>query len=674
MLKKITVALLFSLLSTFYAFAQSGVAVKQSGNVTPNTVPWWITSGVIGSGVTAADSPISSFGATGPVCSNSARQASGAWNSLCFQAYTNSAATISLQNYGSAPAQGLVFVVNGVQFPLPAGSSTPSIFPNGVIGGGSDVNYYVATTGNDANTCLSITTPCLTLQGAWAKLIVSNYGLGIATVNVADGTYSAGVTNFAGTWMGAGPIQIIGNVSQPGNVIINSGGANAFVIQNTPVTLSGMEIRTTTSHAGILAVRGGDVSFSNIRFGGDGTGNHMTVQNGGRIHCIGSYQIVSGGESHVHSFNRGYLDAPAGGCVGALTGVYNFTSYFAGTSDGDIDFSGWTFTGTATGTKFFSHDGGRIKSSGVGLSGLPGSTAGSLRVLGQYDDFFGGPNAQITANNNTADGPVTDLASQIQTVAADSAFGGMTMDAFANQTHITGAVSFGTNLNKLAVSSTFPVLALRGTAFDGSTYGALASMDINTTAAVTPSDHGGYFSWRTVPPGSTTLVEQMTVGKGTGGVTIGNGINPQGPGTLNVLNSLSIDSTEIIDNTSWVDYTPAAITPQGGALTGATVTAAGKWKRSNGKTIVCTITVTITNIGSGSPTGNVFVTLPVASKTSVGSIYVGSSFESVSTGNGGIASVVGPFTPTLMVIKNVSAATYWVNGYAVTGQVEYEIP
>lgn len=95
------------------AFAQSGAPVKQSGNITPNTVPWWITSGVIGGGVTAVDSPISSFGATGPICSNSARQASGAWNSLCFQANANSAATISLQNYGTATPQSVQICVNG---------------------------------------------------------------------------------------------------------------------------------------------------------------------------------------------------------------------------------------------------------------------------------------------------------------------------------------------------------------------------------------------------------------------------------------------------------------------------------------------------------------------------------------------------------------------------------
>lgn len=125
--KTIANTLLALLFSATFAFAQSGVAVKQSGNITPNTVPWWITSGVIGGGVTAVDSPISSFGATGPICSNSARQVSGAWNSLCFQASTNGSATISLQNYGTAAAQNLSFNINGLSYQFP--SATIEVTP-----------------------------------------------------------------------------------------------------------------------------------------------------------------------------------------------------------------------------------------------------------------------------------------------------------------------------------------------------------------------------------------------------------------------------------------------------------------------------------------------------------------------------------------------------------------
>lgn len=123
MRKRISISGLLLAIGISSALAQSGAPIKQSGNITPNTVPWWITSGVIGSGVTAVDSPISSFGATGPICSNSARQVSGAWQSLCIQANASGPATITLQNNGSAPQQSLVFVINGLSVPYPPSSS-----------------------------------------------------------------------------------------------------------------------------------------------------------------------------------------------------------------------------------------------------------------------------------------------------------------------------------------------------------------------------------------------------------------------------------------------------------------------------------------------------------------------------------------------------------------------
>ena len=676
--------------------------------------------------------------------------------------------------------------------------------------------YYVnASAPNDSASCLGVGAPCKTLQGAWNKMATSNYGVGGAAISVADGTYTAGLTA-SGSWMGAGPIAITGNVASPGNVIINTGAANALTFQNVAVSLSGMELRTSGTFAGLVAKRGGDVSFSSMRFGGDGTGQHMTATVGGRFHCLGPYQIVSGAQSHVHAFNRGFIDAPFGSCVGTLIGTPNYTSYFAGVSDGDIDFTGWTFSGPATGQKFFAHDGGRIKSGGLGLSGLPGSLPGSLRVLGQFDNFFGGPNAQITANDNTVDGPAPPLASEIQTVAADGALGGITMDLFGQQTHVTGVVSMGTAASRLAVSSTVPVTSFIGRAFDGSTDGNVAAIDINTIGAVAPSDHGGYITVRTVPAGTApTLVEQVRIGAGVGigttalqgfgslnlsGGLYNNGVAPTGTGgyvraaspnittptgivkgdvglgnvdntsdvtkwaatktltnttydTAGAGNSFSINgvaassntgtgpvarasnpafvapalgiiasgdgsaltgnaasftagdvanasvigklltgysagagtvaSTDsilqaiqklggLVDNASCTPYTPT-ITPGSGALTSATVTATGCYSRS-GKKVLARVVVTITAIGSGSPSGNVIATLPFASTTTSSSFYPGSSYEVASAGNAGAAVIVGNTSSTTMSIKNLSAATYWVNGYVVSAQIPYEVP
>jgi hypothetical protein len=137
------------------------------------------------------------------------------------------------------------------------------------------------------------------------------------------------------------------------------------------------------------------------------------------------------------------------------------------------------------------------------------------------------------------------------------------------------------------------------------------------------------------------------------------------------------DHVHAYENTAWTTYTPASITPQFGAMTGATVSATGKYKQI-GKTVICQITVAITSVGSGSPSGEIRVSLPFSAQTAAGSKYIGSSFESAISGDGGIAYVLGDsspaVSPTVMGLKDKSAATYWINGYIVTGEVTYEVP
>ena len=106
------------------AFGQS---VQQSGSVTPNTAAIWNSTGVIKGGVTATDSPLTSFGVTRDavdgICVSSARQTAAGRNQLCFQAATSGPAKISLQNYGTATAQDLQFVINGTAVTIPTGGT-----------------------------------------------------------------------------------------------------------------------------------------------------------------------------------------------------------------------------------------------------------------------------------------------------------------------------------------------------------------------------------------------------------------------------------------------------------------------------------------------------------------------------------------------------------------------
>ena len=113
-------ALLAALVIGAPAYGQS---VQQSGTITAKHLPAWVANGVIGDAGSSADSPVSSIGATGQICSNSGRVSSGAWNSLCLQAQANGPGIISIQNYGTASAQNLEFLINGIPVILPTGGS-----------------------------------------------------------------------------------------------------------------------------------------------------------------------------------------------------------------------------------------------------------------------------------------------------------------------------------------------------------------------------------------------------------------------------------------------------------------------------------------------------------------------------------------------------------------------
>lgn len=118
MLKKILLALL---LVCVPSWAQS--QILQSGTVTPGHPVQWTTNGVVQDGGTPAAGTLSGVGVTFPVSQASAANAfcansgplAGGWNALCLGVGLSGNAYISLQNFGTATAQGLDFIINGVK-------------------------------------------------------------------------------------------------------------------------------------------------------------------------------------------------------------------------------------------------------------------------------------------------------------------------------------------------------------------------------------------------------------------------------------------------------------------------------------------------------------------------------------------------------------------------------
>ena len=86
----------------------------------------------------------------------------------------------SLKSLG-AKGGVLTLVLLTILFFVHANRASAQPSPNTVL------NLYVSTTGNDSNTCSSMS-PCLTIGGAVSKWASTSWNSGIIQINLAAGT------------------------------------------------------------------------------------------------------------------------------------------------------------------------------------------------------------------------------------------------------------------------------------------------------------------------------------------------------------------------------------------------------------------------------------------------------------------------------------------------------
>lgn len=262
--------------------------------------------------------------------------------------------------------------------------------------------YYVRTDGNDANLGTSNTA-----GGAWKTLqkasdfIASKIDLNgfSVTVNVADGTYSAGVLSMA-PYIGRGNVYYIGNVSNPSACVISCAALAAFYAErNAGFDVRGFRV-TNTAGDGVYAQIGGIITVGAMEYG-PCLASQITVGGGAFVLLGSDYKITAGtSSSHLHAGSPGLI--VGGSITVTITGTPNYTAYFAGAAEGSIVIKDVIFSGAATGTTHLAHKNGVIDTH-PGFASLPGSvpgrqaTGGSL-IGSQATPFQIAPNQ---AQNNT---------------------------------------------------------------------------------------------------------------------------------------------------------------------------------------------------------------------------------------------------------------------------------
>lgn len=240
----------------------------------------------------------------------------------------------------------------------------------------ADRTYYVATTGSDSNNGLTVGTPFLTIQKA-VDVVCGTLDIGInaVTIQLADGTYTAGA--IVNPTVGTGVFTIKGNTGTPANtVIITSTTACIKATNGAVVTVIDLKLTSAGSY-GVQTDKMSILNYGNIDFGA--CVMHIYANTTSQIWAISNYKISGSAAFHwLADFGALLL------CYGktiTLTGTPAFGNSFAKSAFlSTVYVAGNTYSGSATGKRYYSTSGSIISSDTT----LPGSISGTVDGGGQY--------------------------------------------------------------------------------------------------------------------------------------------------------------------------------------------------------------------------------------------------------------------------------------------------
>lgn len=237
----------------------------------------------------------------------------------------------------------------------------------------ADLNIYVRPDGNDSNTGLSNTPAGAFRQIQAALNAVSRYTLlgYSAYIRVADGTYDA----FVATNTGGADIRVIGNIANPGNVIIDGNTRDAIVAIRSTLYIDGMRINAPAAgKMCILAFDRSNISFTRVIFGAAGL-SHVYAIGSSTIGGSGAYSISGGAQNHLLAGTTSVINIA--GVSATITTAVSFTR-FAEANNGTIIATGAGFpgAGSVTGSRYLAQVVGVIYTAGGGANFFPGSTPG----------------------------------------------------------------------------------------------------------------------------------------------------------------------------------------------------------------------------------------------------------------------------------------------------------
>lgn len=545
-------------LAPFGAYAQS---VQQSGNVTVGQASYWVSNGIIGSSGNANDSLITSLGVTNATvpafCVNSGRSNAAGRQRLCLGAPLASAAQITLQNYGTAVAQDLAFVINGTTITIPTGgggtmptltlpvvanqpicaNNTTGDLKGCSVGATSAIPYWssstvqgiisaaassVLVTSSGSVPSLSQTIPAAVQANITATGTVASGTWNGTAIGIAFGGTGVSTLTANGVMIGNGTSAIqFANTASVGLCLLSNGsgtapsfqscaagagsaaGSNTQVQFNNSSALGGSANLTWVSPALTIGVNA-SITGQLVLANGGGTGTSVTIQNNANTSAYNFNLPASAGSSGQPLLSAGGgSSAMTFGTLGTAAGGTNCSVASGTCLDNITSFSSTGYMNrTGAGTYAFSSTIGLINGgTGANLTasngGIVYSTASTLAIL----------TATATANQivlsgsstapawSTATYPATTTANQLLYSSSTNTIAGLA--TAANGVLITSAGSVP------SIGSTLPSavqgnITSLGTITSGVWTGTdIALADGGTNASLVASNGGIFYSTAT---------------------------------------------------------------------------------------------------------------------------------------------------------------------------------
>lgn len=240
----------------------------------------------------------------------------------------------------------------------------------------ADRTYYVRSAdGSDSNNGLANTSggAFATMQKAVntvASIDLASYSVTIQLV----GNFTE--TPILKSYVGAGPVIILGDETTPSNVTITGTGSNAgiFVADGVVGRWDVRGVKLTSSVSGQPAFRvvvGSTLKFQKVDFGSINSAAQISVADGGIVEATDIYSITGGGTRHVAALHGAVVRLPT---AVTLTGTPAFTTYAVAQQGSTIRMLGASFTGSATGARYLVDT---VSSIATGGLTLPGNAAGT---------------------------------------------------------------------------------------------------------------------------------------------------------------------------------------------------------------------------------------------------------------------------------------------------------